>query len=202
MICERCKIREANIKYTEVINGVKREHNLCSQCAKEMDFGQYSSIFDGDFPLGKLLSGLLGMGETAAPEDQERFQVTCPTCHTTYQEFLKNSRFGCADCYQVFDLLIADNIKKLQGSDSHKGKVPRFKPRAAAGEPSLEELEPEIEPLDSAGGEEEKLRRQLDQAVRAEDYELAARLRDEIRSLEQSSASDHGAQPEGGVSEE
>ena len=64
MICERCKIREANIKYTEVINGVKTEHNLCSQCAREMDFGQYSSIFEGDFPFGKLLSGLLGLGRT------------------------------------------------------------------------------------------------------------------------------------------
>ena len=58
MLCERCKIREANIKYTEVINGVKTEHNLCSQCAKELDFGQYSAVFDGEFPLGRLLSGL------------------------------------------------------------------------------------------------------------------------------------------------
>ena len=30
MLCEKCKIREANIKYTEIINGVKTEHNLCS----------------------------------------------------------------------------------------------------------------------------------------------------------------------------
>ena len=65
MLCERCKIREANIKYTEVINGVKTEHNLCSQCAKEMDFGQYSAIFDGDFPLGRLLSCLLYTSDAA-----------------------------------------------------------------------------------------------------------------------------------------
>ena len=39
MICEKCRIREANIKYTEVIGGVKTEHNLCSQCAQEMDLG-------------------------------------------------------------------------------------------------------------------------------------------------------------------
>ena len=58
MLCERCKIREANIQYTEVINGVKTEHHFCAQCAKEMDFGPYAAIFDGEFPLGKLLSGL------------------------------------------------------------------------------------------------------------------------------------------------
>ena len=36
MLCEKCKVREANIKYTEIINGVKTEHNLCSHCAKEL----------------------------------------------------------------------------------------------------------------------------------------------------------------------
>ena len=53
MLCEKCKVREANIKYTEIINGVKTEHNLCSHCAKEIDFGQYTALLDGEFPLGK-----------------------------------------------------------------------------------------------------------------------------------------------------
>ncbi len=46
MLCEKCKIREANIQYTEVINGVKTEHHFCAQSAKEMDFGHYSAIFE------------------------------------------------------------------------------------------------------------------------------------------------------------
>ena len=52
------------MKYVEVINGVKTEHNLCAQCASHIDMGQYSALFEGEFPLGKLLSGLLGMQET------------------------------------------------------------------------------------------------------------------------------------------
>ena len=48
MLCEKCKVREANIKYTEIINGVKTEHNLCSHCAKEIDFGQYTALLDGE----------------------------------------------------------------------------------------------------------------------------------------------------------
>ena len=40
MLCERCKIREANVRYTEIMNGVKTEHNLCMQCAGEMNLGQ------------------------------------------------------------------------------------------------------------------------------------------------------------------
>ena len=72
MLCERCKIREANIQYTEIANGVRTEHNYCAQCAKEMDFGPYSAIFEGEFPLGKLLSGLLGVpGEDLENEIQE-----------------------------------------------------------------------------------------------------------------------------------
>ena len=84
MLCERCKIREANIKYTEIINGVKTEHNLCSQCARELDLGQYTALLDGEFPLGKLLSGLLGI-EDDEEETDERARVVCPTCGTSFK---------------------------------------------------------------------------------------------------------------------
>ena len=98
MLCEKCKIREANIKYTEIINGVKTEHNLCSHCAREMDFGQYGAVLDGEFPLGRLLSGLLGLEEDEEDTD-ERAAVVCPTCGTSFDDFVENSRFGCPDCY-------------------------------------------------------------------------------------------------------
>ena len=78
MLCEKCRIREANIKYTEIINGVKKEHNLCSQCAREMDFTGYSAIFDGELPLGKLLTGLLGIGEVEEEEEVKLAQEECP----------------------------------------------------------------------------------------------------------------------------
>lgn len=179
MLCERCKIREANIKYTEVINGVKTEHNLCSQCAKEIDFGQYSAIFDGDFPLGKLFSGLLGF--EASPKREKMQQVVCPTCGLSYEEFTKSSQFGCADCYSVFGLLIGDNIKQLQGSDKHIGKKPRYQ---------REEKNPEVvEGRTDAAGQlpvEERidiLDRKLKEALKNEEYEQAASCRDQIRAL-------------------
>lgn len=125
MLCEICKIREANVQYTEIVNGVRTEHHFCSQCAKELDFGPYSAIFDGEFPFAEFLSALLG-GEMPAQKQNRYQQVVCPTCGTTYGEFVKNSCFGCADCYSVFDVLIHDNIKQLQGSECHKGKKPRY----------------------------------------------------------------------------
>ena len=186
MLCELCKIREANIQYTEVINGVKTEHHFCAQCAKEMDFGPYAAIFDSEFPLGKLLSGLLGVGQEH--KEQKAHQVVCPTCRTTYEEFIKNSRFGCPDCYGVFDLLISENIKQLQGSDTHKGKRPRYH-LGQNGTFSVESL--------AKGGEEglqgemdvkEKLRildARLHEAIAREEYEAAARYRDRIRELKE-----------------
>lgn len=202
MLCERCKIREANIQYTEVINGVKTEHNLCAQCAKDLDFGPYSAIFDGDFPLGKLLSGLLGIGEDH--KEEKMHQIVCPTCKTSYEEFVKDSRFGCPDCYSVFDLLISDNIKQLQGSDSHTGKRPRYRAAedgtqepVASGQPGLQTAVPDGgESRQGEGQTPQKARQHVEEQIRVlkarlqdalarEEYEVAAQCRDKIRELKE-----------------
>ena len=187
MLCERCKIREANIQYTEVINGVKTEHNFCAQCAKEMDFGPYAAIFDGEFPLGKLLSGLLGIGEDQ--EEKKAHQVICPACRTSYEEFIKNSRFGCPECYGVFDLLIGENIRQLQGSDTHKGKHPRYHYQEDGEQFSVETHSGQ----EDAGPDKELdieeqiriLNARLQEAIVREEYETAAQCRDKIRELKE-----------------
>ena len=178
MLCERCKIREANIQYTEVIGGVKKEHHFCSQCAKELDFGPYSAIFDGEFPLGKLLSGLLGISEEQ--KESSTSQIVCPTCGTSYDEFVKDSRFGCPDCYSVFDLLMSDNIKQLQGSEKRQvrmaeltGEVPDI--LAGKAEPVVNDPAEQIRVLEA----------KLKEAVRREEYEAAAQYRDQIRALKE-----------------
>ena len=88
-----------------------------------MDFTGYSAIFDGEFPLGKLLSGLLGIDDEEDEQEDKMSQVVCPTCGTSYEEFVNNSRFGCMDCYSVFDLLMSDkDVYKrqlLEGKEQH-----------------------------------------------------------------------------------
>ena len=203
MLCERCKIREANIQYTEIANGVRTEHNYCAQCAKEMDFGPYSAIFEGEFPLGKLLSGLLGVpGEES--EEAKTGQIICPTCGTSYDDFVKNSRFGCADCYSVFDLLIHDKIRQLQGNVRHTGKHPKFQkikadpfhltscdqPEKGTADMTPANREEQTLNTDAAVENEtqlqiRKLEARLREAVRAEEYEIAADCRDQIRALKE-----------------
>ena len=203
MLCERCKIREANIQYTEIANGVRTEHNYCAQCAKEMDFGPYSAIFEGEFPLGKLLSGLLGVPGEEAEEDKTG-QIICPTCGTSYDDFVKNSRFGCADCYSVFDLLIHDKIRQLQGNVRHTGKHPKFQkikadpfhltscdqPEKGTADMTPANREEQTLNTDAAVENEtqlqiRKLEARLREAVRAEEYEIAAECRDQIRALKE-----------------
>lgn len=184
MICERCKIREANVQYTEVINGVKKEHHFCAQCAKEMDFGVYAAIFDGEIPLSKLLSGLLGIEDTNQVPDKLH-QIVCPTCGTSYDEFVRDSRFGCGDCYSVFGPLLEDSLKQLQGSLIHTGKTPLFQQgdqpaglRAGRKESGVKEEVPSDQEKEIFQWEAK-----LKEALRMEDYETAADCRDRIREL-------------------
>lgn len=177
MLCEKCGQREANIHYTEVINGVRTDHNICSHCAKELELGgPYAALFEGDSPIGKLLSSLFGMethGEDTNEEEKMQ-EITCPLCHTSYKEFVEKSRFGCSDCYNMFDLLMGEQIKTLQGSQGHTGKHPKFFQEDA-------EL-----PVNKEAAQEEELavlNSRLQEALQEEEYELAAQYRDQIRAI-------------------
>ncbi len=170
MLCEKCKIREANIQYSEYKGGVHTEHHYCAYCAKDME--EYSYMFEGDFPLAKLLSGILGEIERNSRSEGAR-SIVCPNCNTAYDEFVKDSKFGCKECYEVFGLLIADNIKQLQGSDVHKGKKPKYM-----------NAKSRVVHIESSS-EIDELRRRLSLAIEAEEYELAAEYRDKIKELEE-----------------
>lgn len=178
MLCEKCRIREANVRYTEIRAGGKKEHNLCAQCAAEMNFGPYTAFLEGEINLGKLLSGLMGLSQ-AAEQDDSLTEVVCPTCGTTYQDFVDHSRFGCADCYHVFDMLIGEKIKKLQDSANHTGKTPKMRP-AVPGEP---EVRDDGSMEFSRDEKVRQLERALKEAVRTENYEQAAVIRDSLRKL-------------------
>ena len=116
--------------------------------------------------------------------------MVCPTCGTTYEQFVKDSKFGCADCYKVFDLLIGDNIRQLQGNGEHHGKRPKYItgtiPQQVKEEleESMTENVPESRYIDQLID----LRRSLRKAIEEEEFEEAARLRDEIKEVEMKAA--------------
>lgn len=176
MICEKCGIREANVKYMEVVNGVRTEHNLCMQCARELDFGPYSSLLEKENPLQQLLSGILFISQPEASESAP--DICCPTCGMAYSDFVRDSQFGCGDCYHVFDLLIGERMAKIQGNEPHKGKHPRMMP-PKAGVNVDESGELRLTPEEELRALEERLK----EAVASENYEEAAKIRDSIRAI-------------------
>lgn len=171
MLCEKCQEREATIIYTEIINGVKNEHSLCSECARDMDFGD-------ELPFAELLAGILGAyaAENEKREDTME-QVVCPSCKMTYRDFIRQGVFGCEDCYNVFEPLIEGNIKKIQGNSIHTGKRPRYN-KGVERKTKLTEKEAVSEKI-------AVLQEKLKEALKEEDYEEAAKLRDEIRALKE-----------------
>lgn len=124
MLCEKCGIREATVHYTEVVNGVKKEHYLCAQCAKEegLIFGM-DGISGEDNPFVRFLSGLLGGAQQQEDESSEKDNsITCPNCGMTFGEFTKIGKFGCPECYRTFGPLIENEFKKFQADSHHIGK--------------------------------------------------------------------------------
>lgn len=168
MLCQACKERAATIHLTEVNNGQRAETHLCQQCAQQQGLSIKSQI-----PLNELLNTLLssqaektsGEGETALAAGSEH---ACPVCGMTLQRFAKDPLLGCEHDYTEFQPELMPLIERSQnGKNHHCGKVPS---RTSKQDRNQIELA--------------KLRRQLEQAIKDEDYEHAAKLRDQIQALE------------------
>ena len=94
--------------------------------------------------------------------DPAATRAACPACGLRYAEFRQSGRLGCASCYEAFAQPLADALRRVHGSLRHAGKTP-----------------------DSAAAQSaERLREHLKAAIRAEDFEAAAKLRDGLRALE------------------
>jgi protein arginine kinase activator len=165
MMCDRCGQRQASIYLTKVVNGNKAELHLCKQCAEKGD-----GEFFKDMSLVSILANLAGTqpkqpAEAAPP-------VVCTNCGFTLERFRREGRLGCEQCYRQFAADLTPMMRKIHGSLQHTGKRPDA---AAVSRMQQEKKKP---------GRLDELKQQLKQAVKAEEYERAAALRDEIRALE------------------
>ena len=181
MKCEKCGKNEATTYYKETINGNTREMHLCSDCAREMHIGaDFQNAFAGmentmaglwghPFPslfgssLGSLWDdGMAGLPSASAAAATER---KCPNCGMTESELRRTGRAGCPQCYNTFSDILTPYIRQVHGTDTHLGAKPKT------------ETQKEQDPV-------AEMKSKLEEAIKAENYEEAARLRDEIRRLE------------------
>ncbi|MBQ1376539.1 MAG: UvrB/UvrC motif-containing protein [Lachnospiraceae bacterium] len=186
MLCEKCKVREARVKITRVINGVSETHNLCPECASSfrlLDTGRGSEWSNAIFRLLSDAAVTKRKGSKDSEDEEKLKQLECPGCHKTYGAFLEDGTFGCPDCYEAFSPYVDQMILSMQGADAHTGKKSILAGRNVRITRDITEdtLTPEQEAA--------MLRSRLEEAVFLEDYDTAARIRDELKKLEKGETS-------------
>lgn len=152
--CSECK-RPTKVIYKEMVNGNINYTEMCTDC-----------------PV--LQEKLHGERPSQAPNP-----LSCKMCGTSLESIILGQPVGCAECYMVFedflihDLMAIDAIppalqKKLAKEKVqmlHTGKSPHFSSDA--------ELSSKLLSLNEA----------LNEALKRENYEQAAFLRDQIKTL-------------------
>lgn len=163
MKCTLCGKNEATIHLTEVVNEKITKLHICEACAKHK-----SSEMQSHFGLTDLLSGLMDFGSSVT-EDRiaQAVNVKCPVCDSSYYDFQKTGRFGCGACYETFSKNLSELLRKIHGSEKHVGKMPFKGPERTSEQKDLA-----------------RLKNELDELIRGEEFEKAALLRDRIRELE------------------
>ena len=164
MQCQICNKRTATIHLTEISEGVRTEMHICEQCAADQGIAAQSQMSINEL-LSHLLASQPADDEIFGPSDQES---TCPNCGFTLARLRKEGMLGCPDDYEVFEQTLLPLIERAHNVKStHCGKVPTKVPKDTRKFVELSQL-----------------RKQLEDAVRDEDYELAARLRDQMKKME------------------
>jgi protein arginine kinase activator len=165
MLCQDCKKREATVHFTQIINNEKVAMSLCKECAAKRGF--HSPLESMSFPLSDFLQGIFKQQFSEKTEDIPA--IKCTRCGLSFEEFIRQGRFGCGECYNAFRSRLEPIMRKIHGSSLHKGKLPASS---------------KDEPLPIK--EEERLEAELKKAIEAEDFERAADLRDKLKAIRES----------------
>jgi protein arginine kinase activator len=165
MKCETCN-KQATVHLTEIKNGKKIEKHLCEACAAH---SEGLTTNKSHMPINELLTKFVeshSLG-TAKPVESQ----ACPQCGITWAEFRQSGLLGCEHDYATFEKEMTPLLQRAHDDAAHHvGKVPTR--RGGSGVPM------------KRTADASKLRKELTRAVETEDYEKAAKLRDQIRQAE------------------
>ena len=181
MLCDNCGENQANIKYTQVINGQKKQTHLCEKCSEKLRIKDISfnlPINFSDF-LGDFLTDY--NSNTLLPSFEKKEELKCNKCGLTYDEFINLGKFGCSDCYNYFSEKMDFILKKLHGSNIHTGKKLNQKIKSTKINVK-NKIENDVKETNE--NNMLKLQKDLNIAIKEERYEDAAIIRDEIKKIE------------------
>ena len=160
--CQKCNQSPATVHVTDIVppHGEKRERHLCENCAESDGITMKSHE-----PINTILAKFVQQKTGSVP--QEIAGLACPHCGISFREFRAQGQLGCPRDYEVFSKFLTPLVERAHGGATrHEGKTPA-------------RLGSSAQPSNELAG----LRRELKAAVEREDYENAARLRDQIRAL-------------------
>jgi protein arginine kinase activator len=165
-LCESCQKRHATVRVTEVFEATEpgatpdppRETHLCEDCLRGLELPHGTAVKKGPLKIMQMIQA------TRAPR---RPVPSCKSCGMSLEEFRRKGRLGCPGCYEAFQVPLLEVLERVHGARRHVGRLPGLS-------------DSELERLQSLAD----LRQQLEVAIREEAYESAARLRDEIQTLE------------------
>ena len=165
MICQSCQkldatVHQVQVKYDQEGNPSIDQRHMCQHCAKAsgLPVAPASQLPNVVQMLGKALLGPLSATLADASAPSSDLGSACPDCGWTSRDFRQTSRFGCPNDYDFFSDFVENVLEKIHGFSEH----------------SRPEAENKLQ----------QYRQELDTAIRAEDYENAARIRDSISQLQ------------------
>jgi protein arginine kinase activator len=161
--CHRCS-KPATLHITELREGAVHELHLCEGCAAQY-LNSPTEAAEGVEGGASFGGKSLEASEAAALEELDH--LVCSSCGISFREFRSQGRLGCPHDYIEFARELTPLLENIHGSTQHVGKVPKRAPDESQRQYQLI-----------------KLRNDLRNAVEDEDYERAAKLRDDIRSME------------------
>jgi protein arginine kinase activator len=164
MKCQKCA-KPATFHITDIERGKPREFHFCDEHARQHLTPAEEA--QEQAPMSELAKQLIVGGTGSAREPSPADRQSCPQCQITFLEFRNSGRLGCPYDYEVFRDELMPLLENIHDETRHSGKVPKRAPRNSQQQTTLIQL-----------------RNDLKRAVAAEDYETAARIRDNIKSIE------------------
>ena len=165
MKCDKCS-KPATVHLTEILSGKQIVKHLCEQCAAQNN----ELVPKAHAPINELLTNFV----LAHSGLQKEGTLTCEHCGMTWAEFRQGGMLGCEHDYVAFDKELTPLLQRAHENGTHHvGKTPLRKSNGG-DTPAAAKQQVDVT----------RLRRELVKAVESEDYERAAKLRDEIKLAE------------------
>jgi protein arginine kinase activator len=161
MKCEICGARKAVIHIQQVIGKERVDLHMCEECALERGItGEGEHV---ELSISNMLNGLVDIRNL-----KEKKNAICPQCGLSWDLIHKREKMGCAECYTTFSREIRFLLEKMGVESAHRGKLPK-------GLRTYKRYLVDVV----------KLKEGLKEALKREDYEKAARIRDRLAELEE-----------------